>query len=328
MLGFSPLSSVPLNSLPAIGSNFSAYGFTSGNLGTPHAAWTQFGSASGFSGSFGTPTNARTQPATGFTSGSFGTPFGKNVQVVSGFTSGAFGSPRIYPFNVAPGIHSGQFGTPSGRQYWQAHALVMPGRFGTPYVTFNQTREATGFTSGLFGTPLGMRILPPNVSRICIAQPVMPGHFGTPRHTPTQTGSASSIGPGLFGAPNSRMTQPASGFCSAGFGSPTAAMLARSHGFCPGIFGTPTARRTQLASSVYRAPRWGTAKAVRSNTYEAVSIYVGTRMGQPTGRIVRRASGFTGGAFGTPYSSQIHLASSIPPSGRFGKPLLRRTTQC
>lgn len=332
MLGFAPLSSVPLSSLPSYGTSYSATPIGPVvRFGTPTAIWDQFAGASGFtSGHFGTPSNARAQPAIGFTSGAFGTPFGHNIQVASGFTSGDFGAPRLFPFHVGPGIHSSQFGTPSGRQYWQAYPLIQPGHFGTPFITFNQTRIASGFTGGNFGNPLGMRVLPPNTDRICIAQPVVSGHFGTPRLTFPQSGVATSIHAGNFGTPRARMTLAASGIAGGQFGAPSSRMVAHARGFRSGNFGTPRARMIQQASSVYLAPRWGQADSERSNTYRATSIYVGTRMGQPTGtqRFNYKASGFTSGNFGTPTCRERHRAASIPPSGRFGTPILRRNTQC
>ncbi len=314
---------------PADGGVYDASGFASAGFGTPYASFDQFESASGFSaGSFGAPSHNRAQPAAGFASGDFGTPFGRNIQVASGFTTSQFGATRIYPFNVGPGINSGMFGAPSGRQYWQAHALVMPGRFGVPFITFNRTLVASGFNSGRFGVPIKVSHHPPNTDVLCAAQSIPPGHFGTPRFVPVQEGAASSVGAGSFGTPKGRRVQRANGFSAAGFGSPTSKILTFAHGIGPGAFGWPTSRRVQQASSVYRAPRWGLATTERSNTHEAHSIYIGTRIGQPTGRIVRRASWFTSGAFGIPTASHIHRASSMAPTGSFGRPLLRRTTQC
>lgn len=330
MLGFAPLSSVPLSSLPQDVIHV-ATGFTSGAFGTPFAIFDQFGDADGFtSGTFGSASNARTQPAIGFSGGQFGTPFGHNIQVASGFTGGNFGTPRLYPFHVGPGIHSSLFGTPSGRQNWRAYPLIQPGHFGTPFITFNQTQIATGFTGGHFGVPLGMRVLAPNTDRICIAQPVSGGHFGSHRLTFPQSGTATAIQGGQFGTQKARMVQAATAIAGGNFGQPTAIMETLATGFRPGVFGVPVARRTQQVSGIYRAPLWGMASSDRSNTYKAVGIYVGSRMGHPTGaqRINYKSSGFSSGNFGAPLCHQRHRAASITPGGRLGTPILRRNTQC
>ena len=327
MLGFAPLSAAPISSLRIEGNNTAA-GFTGGYFGTPFAKFTQVGLAVGFSGgNFGTPTNARRQPASGFTSSSFGTPFGQNIQVVSGFTSSGFGAPRIFPFSVAPGIHSGAFGTPAGHQYWQAHPIIQPGRFGTPFVTFNQSQQASGFTGGAFGRPMAIRYSPPDTDVICIASAVLPGRFGTP--TIKRWAVASGFTSGHLGAPTVMMKQTADGFTGCAFGTPSAVMRARAAGFRTGTFGAPRCAVVLRATGLYRAPRWGLAKAVQEGVYVASSLYTGTRMGQPTALVFKHtATGFTTGVFGAPAASHRHRVSSIAPCGRFGTPLLRRTTQC
>ena len=327
MLGFYPLASVPLSSLPNAGDQM-ASGFTSGNFGTPLAVWDQLQNASGFtSSSFGTPTHARGQPASGFTSSSFGTPFGQNVQVVSGFTSGTFGAPRIFPFSVAPGIHTGAFGTPAGHQYWQAQPIIEPGRFGTPFVTFNQSQQASGFTSGTFGRPMAIRYSLPDADVICFASAVLPGRFGTP--AVKRWAAASGFTSGHLGTPTARIRQTASGLTGGAFGTPSATLRTRAAGFRTGTFGASRCAVVLRATGLYRAPRWGLVKTVQEGVYVASSLYTGTRMGQPTGRIFKHtASGFTSGAFGAPAASHRHRVSSIAPCGRFGTPLLRRNTQC
>lgn len=313
---------------PVDSSTYEASGFRSGSFGTPYAIWTQFQSASGFtSGSFGTPTHARQQPVSGFTSSLFGTPFGQNIQVVSGFTSGTFGAPRIFPFSVAPGIHTSAFGAPFGRQHWQANPIVQPGRFGTPFVTFNRNQQASGFTSGMFGMPMASHYNPPDTNVICIASAVLPGKFGTP--AVKRWVGASGFTSGHLGAPKVRMKQTAAGFNGGAFGAPSATVRTRVAGLRAGAFGTPRCAVVLQATGLYRAPRWGLAKATQEGVYVASSLYVGTRIGHPTGRIFKHtAAGFTSGALGTPSASHRHRVSSIAPCGRFGTPLLRRNTQC
>ena len=288
------------------------------------------------------------QPATGFTPTQFGTGFGQNLQRPTGFQSTTVGDPRIFPYSpppinstqfgtgrlfpyhVAPGINGTQFGALAGWQHWDVEWAPPKTRFGTPFITFNQTRIASGFTSGNFGTPLGMRVLPPNTSRICIAQPVPPGHIGTPRLAFLQAGTATGIQGGNFGASTVMMTGFAASVSGGLLGTPTSLMAARAQGFRPGNIGAPSELMTQQATSLYLAPQWGQAEADRSNTYKAVGIYVGSRIGQPTGaqRVNRTASGFTGGALGLPTCRQRNWVTSIAPSCRIGTPLLRRNTIC
>lgn len=315
---------------PNDGGVYQASGFTAAGFGTPHAVWTQYGQASGFAGNFGTPTHTRSQPATGFQSGDFGTPFGRNIQVVSGFTGGSFGLPRIYPYSVAPGIHSGQFGTPSGRQVFVASPIIQPGRFGTPYITFNQSQTASGFTSGTFGKPMAIRHSPPNTDVICVAASFGPGTFGTPRLIVHQTGVASSVGVGHFGSPKAQIVQRASGFQSGVFGLPGCSVRGHVQGFRSGSFGTPRVCTVHQAAGIGGRGRWGLPTSDFLGTHKATSIYVGERFGQPTARRgpFYVAEGFTSGAFGTPAAVHIHRVASIPPGGRFGRPLLRRNAQC
>ena len=295
-----------------------------------------------------TPTNGLGQPATGFTSTLFGTGFGQNLQRPTGFQSTAVGDPRIFPYSpppinstqfgtgrlfpyhVAPGINGTQFGALAGWQHWDVEWAPPKTRFGTPFITFNQTQIASGFTRGNFGTPLGMRVLPPNTGRICIAQPVPTGHIGTPRLAFLQVGTATGIQGGSFGAATASVTSFASSVSSVLIGTPTSSMATHAQGFRPGNIGAPSALMTQQATSLYLAPRWGQAESDRSNTYKAVGIYVGSRIGQPTGaqRVNRTASGFTGGGLGSPTCRQRHLVTSMAPSCRIGAPLLRRNMIC
>ena len=278
----------------------------------------------------------------------FGTAFGQNLQRPTGFQTGAVGNPRIFPyspppinstqfgtgrlfpFHVGPGINGTQFGALAGWQHWDVEWAPPKTRFGTPFITFNQTQIASGFTRGNFGTPLGMRVLPPNTGRICIAQPVPTGHIGTPRLAFLQVGTATGIQGGSFGAATASVTSFASSVSSVLIGTPTSSMATRPQGFRSGNIGDPAALITQQATSLYLAPRWGQAESDRSNTYKAVGIYVGSRIGRPTGaqRVNRTASGFTGGALGLPTCLQRNWVTSIAPSCRIGTPLLRRNTIC
>ena len=349
MLGFSPLSSVPLSSLPATGAQ-AATGFVSGAFGTPLAAYARTQEAAGFlTGAVGDPRYVWRVDATSIApTTTFGAPRLFPYAAV-GFQNGAmfgtarlfpyhavpinstqFGLARLFPFHVAPGINGTQFGTLAGWQHWDVEWTTPKTRFGTPFITFNQTRIASGFTRGNFGTPLGTRVLPQNASRICIAQPVLPGHIGTPRLASSQAGTATGIQGGNFGASTARMTGFVASVSGGLLGTPTSLMAAHATGFRPCNIGEPSSRITQQATSLYLAPRWGQAVSDRSNTYKVAGIYRGPRLGHPTGaqRVNCTASGFTGGGLGSPTCRQRHLVTSMAPSCRIGAPLLRRNTIC
>lgn len=295
-----------------------------------------------------TPKNGLGQPASGFAPTNFGTGFGQNLQRPTGFQSTIVGDPRIFPYSpppinstqfgtgrlfpyhVAPGINSTQFGALASWQHWDVEWTTPKTRFGTPFITFNQTRIASGFTRGNFGTPLGTRVLPPNASRICIAQPVPSGHIGAPRLAFLQAGTATGIQGGNFGASTARMTGFVASVSGGLLGTPISLMAARASGFRPCNIGDHSSRMAQQATSLYLAPRWGQAVSDRSNTYKVAGIYRGPRLGHPNGaqRVNRTASGFAGGNIGLPTCHQRHRVTSIPPTGRPGAPLLKRITQC
>lgn len=338
-IAFAPPALFPVTSVGAVT-----------NLGTPNAAYARTQSATGIAPTtqLPAPRGLKGLPVTGFCSTAFGTGTGTKQQRPTGFQSTIVGDPRIFPYSpppinstqfgtgrlfpyhVAPGINGTQFGALAGWQHWDVEWAPPKTRFGTPFITFNQTRIASGFASGNFGTPLGMRVLPPNTGRICIAQPVPPGHIGTPRLAFLQVGTATGIQGGSFGAATASVTSFASSVSSVLIGTPTSSMATHAQGFRSGNIGAPSELMTQQATSLYLAPRWGQAESDRSNTYKAVGIYVGSRIGRPTGeqRVNRTASGFTGGAIGLPTCRQRHWVTSMAPSCRIGTPLLRRNTIC
>ena len=113
------------------------------------------------------------------------------------------------------------------------------------------------------------------------------------------------------------------------FGTPTARTKHLVSGFRPVAFGLAGAILTQRVAGMAPAVRFGTPKAIRSNWYE-VRGFMPVRFGTPRGyqRNNYHVEGFMPAQFGTPAAIQTHRVTSIPPITRFGKPMLKRTTQC
>ncbi len=333
MLGFAPLSSVALGSLPVPTTTvFPVAGFANTQFGTPFAVFDQLGDVTGISSTvFGVPTNKRTQPVTGFSSTAFGTPEGFKTQRVSGFHNTAFGSPFLYPMHVAPWHPASSFGTPSARQYWRVQSMGAVAKFGTPTTPTNRTGEVSGFAPARFGKPLAIRHRPPGTNIICRVEGFSPSLFGIPSARWGQTGAVSAIAPTVqFGTPRGITTHRASGMApTVQFGTPTARTKHLVSGFRPVAFGLAGAILTQRVAGMAPAVRFGTPKAIRSNWYE-VRGFMPVRFGTPRGyqRNNYHVEGFMPAQFGTPAAYQTHRVTSIPPIARFGKPMLKRTTQC
>ena len=300
------------------------------HFGTPVAIWDQFGYPGGFPATqYGTPTNKLLQPASGFAPVLFGTPDGLKLQRAEGFSPTQFGSPRLLPFHVGPGIHSTQFGTLSGQQRWRVVPWNPVARLGTPTTSTDRTQTASGLRTGALGTPLSVRRNPPNTAQRGSAFGTTTTRFGAPRAGWLQTGQATGATFTHLGTPNGTRVQHADGLASGALGTATAGMRARALGSSFAILGTPVSRITQPVAGLGNMPRWGRASATRSHTHNTYG-FVTARVGHPTGfsRITYPATGFTGGYLGEPTCRQRHRILAIPPCGRFGAPLLKRTTQC
>lgn len=295
-----------------------------------------------------TPKSGIVQPATGFTPTLFGTGFGQNLQRPTGFQSTAVGDPRIFPYSpppinstqfgtgrlfpyhVAPGINGTQFGAPAGRQHWDVEWAPPKTRFGTPFITFNQTQIASGFTSGNFGTPLGMRVLPPNTGRICIAGGFDPVRIGSPSATWPRYGAASGIAAGHLGVPNGVRGQRASGINSTAVGVPAVKTMHKASGFASGQLGLAVEVMTQRAAGSQFVQMFGLPESDRGHSFKVYGINASGRIGSPTGfsRFNYRVTGFRPSAIGSATCHESHRVIHIMPMCRIGNPILKRNTQC
>lgn len=301
-------------------------------FGTPNGAWDQFCDVSGFAPvQFGTPTHRRTQPVEGFAPVQFGTPAGHKLQRVEGFFPVQFGTPRLHPSHIAPWPVSTQFGTPTARQFWKVPTLGVITKFGTPTTPTNRTGEVSGFAPVRFGKPLAIRHSPPGTNIICRVEGFSLSLFGTPSARWGQTGAVSAIAPTVqFGTPRAILTGHVDSIApTVQFGTPTVRTKHQVSGFRPVAFGLARAILTQRVTGMEPAVRFGTPKAIRSNWYE-VRGFMPVRFGTPRGyqRNNHHVAGFMSAQFGTPAAYQTHRVISIPPITRFGKPMLKRTTQC
>ena len=294
------------------------------------------------------PGSGCVQPASGFTSIQFGTGFGQNLQRPTGFQTGAVGDPRIFPYSpppinstqfgtgrlfpyhVAPGINGTHFGTLAGRQHWDVEWAPPKTRFGTPFITFNQTRIASGFASGNFGTPLGMRVLPPNTGRICIAGGFYPVRIGSPSATWPRYGAASGIAAGHLGVPNGVRGQRASGINSTAVGVPAVKTMHKASGFASGQLGLAVEVMTQRAAGSQFVQRFGLPESDRGHSFKVYGINASGRIGSPTGfsRFNYRVTGFRPSAIGSATCHESHRVIHIMPMCRIGNPILKRNTQC
>lgn len=349
MLGFAPLSSVPLSSLP-VDTGRAVTGFVTGGFGTPIAAYARTQEATGFlSGAVGDPRYVWRVDATSIApTTTFGDPRIFPYAAV-GFQNGAtfgtarlfpyhavpinstqFGTGRLFPYHVAPGINGTQFGALAGWQHWDVEWAPPKTRFGTPFITFNQTRIASGFASGNFGTPLGMRVLPPNTGRICIAGGFDPVRIGSPSATWPRYGAASGIAAGHLGVPNGVRGQRASGINSTAVGVPAVKTMHKASGFASGQLGLAVEVMTQRAAGAQFVQMFGLPESDRGHSFKVYGINASGRIGSPTGfsRFNYRVTGFRPSAIGSATCHESHRVIHIMPMCRIGNPILKRNTQC
>lgn len=322
-----------------------ATGFLATQFGNATAAFWQIQDATGtLLTNFGTPSNVRTQAATGATPATtFGTPASAMALGATGFqafNSGTatskiewqvtqFGTPRLFPFHVSPGTSVTQFGAPYATSIKRVTTLGRVTQFGTPTSPTNRTLEASGFSTTAFGTAFNFTAPPPNTYQTQQAYGRATTSFGTPYAAQQQFGAATGFFAGSFGTPTALVGQAATGFTSTTFGLATALFAAHPAGFTPTVFGTPSGRYTLAVSPAPPSTRFGTPATVRSDTYPATGT-CRTWFGNPTGfrRFNKPAMGFTGTAFGTPTCRQTHRVTMLPPATAFGTPLLKRNLQC
>ena len=183
--------------------------------------------------------------------------------------------------------------------------------FGTPALTVSCKALSVGDTTS-FGTPVATTFTPPKIHRTTDAASVYTTKFGTPSVAiGAWVVEAGSTAPGTtFGAPVAGTAQAAQPIApSAAFGLPTSGIALQASGFCSTVFGVPVSGRALRADSITPAGRWG---PVASTTY--YEHIAGSIPGGPQ--------------FSVPSTHWRCLARSVAPTTRFGKPLLRRNTQC
>lgn len=202
----------------------------------------------------------------------------------------------------------------------------------TAYVATPLTPEPYGFKATKFGFPQLVSIPIQPTNTFCKATGFKPTLFGAAATTTDTDKQASGFAPTMFGTPVAQMRNAASGFAApVQFGQGSNAMTGNVSGFLPTLVPVATSRRTQLASSTYRAPRWGTPTVERSNTFEAYGINGSGRFGRPKGfqRFNYPVTGLRNTQHGAHTSFEMRRATMIPPTQQqFGKPLLMRTPLC
>ena len=349
MLGFAPLSSVPLSSLPGT-TGQAATGFVSGSFGTPLAAYARTQSATGISPTtqIPSPRGLKGLPVTGFCSTAFGAGTGTKQQRPTGFLAGVLGTPRIFPFNtvgfrstqfgagrlfpyhVAPGVHSTQFGSINGWQHWDEVWNPPATKFGTPTTPTNRTAQADGFLATRYGQPSKVAHKPAGESWVCMASGILFAQMGSPVATWPQSGSASGIGPVNLGTPKASLGQRADGIYSVAVGAPTIKTLLKASGFANGHLGFAAAVMTQPADGAQFGQRFGLPEADISNTHKVYGINASGRIGSPTGfsRFNYRVTGFRPVSIGSASCHELHRASHVTPICRLGTPIIKRNTQC
>lgn len=255
----------------------------------------------------------------------FGTPQGVYEQTTSatGTTATAFGT-ALRPALLATGLNAAKFGTPALSQHYVTSHL--PARYGRPA---GFTLKLTYIDRAFWARPVQTTRFGTHgasFDRTMSAQPWVASRFGRARTTRlTATGLNST----RFG------TQATSSFDqigtplripSARFGTPRAGYdgVHVARGRVLTRFGKPT-EPYRRATSLNRT-RFGTkAVAIYDKVPQAPGLYT-TRFGRPrwvAGRLFN-ATGVHTTQYGVTSSYTTYRALHVPPSTRFGKPLLRR----
>lgn len=287
-------------------------------------------------------------PVTGFQPTQFGLAFGQNLQRPTGFQTGTVGDPRIFPYSpppinstqfgtgrlfpyhVAPGINGTHFGTLAGWQHWGVEWTTPKTRFGTPFITFNQTQIATGASATQIGTAQSRTVLSVPIGRTCQAFGIHTTALGLARYVYAQTARTTGVSTTGFGTPSAAFAQRAAGWAGTSVPTPAARVTTFAHGAAIPAYGAATLRITLSVTGLLRTQRFGSVSSERSNTYEAYGINCAGRFGQPAGGSWHNypATGFALAVLGAPALKQGHRATGLPPNGHLGGPLLKRITQC
>lgn len=208
-----------------------------------------------------------------------------------------------------------------------------PVLLGTPSAPSLQALDVSGwqsFTSGLPYIPAPFAM--PGVNLSLSAASTYSTAFGTPVAGGRFVQAVGAAPNTAAGTPTSARAQRVSLLASTlFFGQPDSQRGASSAGFRPTALGVPDSSRTQFAGSTYRAVRWGSAQAVRSNVFAARPFNNALRFGRPVafGLNAHGADGLASAAqFGAPACTQRYRARHYAPEVRFGKPLMTRNPPC
>lgn len=316
-----------------------------------------------FTQDFGEALGFVVQVATGIApTTAFGT--GKLIPRPVGFCTTHISAPST-PL-PATGWESIAWGTHVGRQSFLAFSIDPAVQFGSVFTEVDVTAEATGKVMGGLGRPIVLWQVTFPTHWITTASDFRSTVFGTPvcpslvvgeadgiydthlgRHTTAHTALAFSrtqfgtpartvyldasgaLGT-TFGTPSYVAVCEATGLRSTTFGSPYAPPLYPADGFVSTTFGTAAAKIKRPASSVYRATRWGKARAIRTRDFRAYG-FRRTWVGHPssTNHINHTTTGWRGSALGSPAGDDLALyARVLSPRARLGKPSITRNPKC
>lgn len=211
-------------------------------------------------------------------------------------------------------------------------------QIGSPVANWSLAEAATGF----IGTQLGT----PRASTTHHASGFAGVQFGsqalnTTHHVmgfrSTKIGSAtlrtthhaSGVVSTQLGTQKLITTHHAGGFSSVQFGSPALRTTHHATGTRVTMIGMARTIMTQRVESTAPRTRFGGANTARSAWYTTYGTLT-AKFGHPTGyqRNNHHAVGFCSTRFGNQSMRQTHRVTHIAPTSRFGRPLLRRTTQC
>ena len=219
----------------------------------------------------------------------------------------ALGTPTAVqsaPAYRASGLQTTVFGQPAFRL---RAAGFSSGAMGRPQAVMN----AAGFLVGgpaRFGQATAIRFFPPTLDRLSKAEGFGGGGLGLPSASWLQRASATGFLAGGVGLARLGSAFSASGGQSTAFGAPRATAGYLASGTPTGALGAPRCAIVLRAQSAGAGARVGAAR---------------TRLGSR-----HDAAGLAGGAVGTPVSVERHRTPALPPSARFGKPLLVRSGAC
>ena len=222
-------------------------------------------------------------------------------------TPASLGTPTVVqsaPAYRVSGLQTTMFGQPAFRLRAAGFSSVAMGQ---PRAVLN----ATGFQIGgpaRFGRASAVMFFPPALDRLSKAEGFGGGGLGLPSASWLQRASATGFLTGGVGLARLGSAFSASGGQSTVFGAPRATAGYLASGTPTGALGAPRCAIVLRAQSAGAGARLGAARTRLGSRHDAAGIAVG--------------------AVGTPVSVERHRTPALPPSARFGKPLLVRSGAC